>query len=459
MVGPADNFYSLTDPRLTSVLSRMGNVWQGMGSAAPTLLSMNTPADYMQAWNQCPPLVAIICNIAQADINGKVRFFKPGTDEEVGSHGNNLSSAPLKALRALFSKPNSLQTWRQFRAQQKIYVRLFGICPVLMVRPEGMDTPKMMWNIPPHLVKVETTGKLFYQTDAGNIIKSITVTLNGKDTPLPVDDVIFLRDQTVSLTSEILPDSRLKTIQRPISNIVACYDAENTVVTKRGALGIFSNAAAKDTFGQGLMQESEKEQLQADLRRYGLSQDQYQYIITTAAVTWQQVGVNIKELMLIEIIKSCTETMCDVLGYKFELMANEKGTTFANQEQALASFYQDTIIPEASSDMDVYNAYFEKMGITGIEARMMFDHVEVLQQSEEERAKGRKAINEACKIEWDAGKLTLNNWAEQLGDKKLAGEQFDMYKPQYDNWLREQGMLPPLFDPNKINTDEPAATA
>lgn len=451
VIGAADTFYSLTDPRLAQLTRNFGYM-QGFGSATATWLSMNTPADFLAAWNRCPPLAAIICNIAQADINGRTAFFRAGTDKEIKPDGYNKT---VKDLAALFNRPNPLQTWRQFRAQQKCYVRIFGICPVLKVKAVGFDTPKMMWNIPPQLVKIETTGKLFYQSEQGNIIKRITVTLNGVEKELPVEDVFFLRDQTVSLNSEFLPDSRLKVLTTPISNIVAAYEASNVLITKRGALGIFSNTG-KDTVGTMPVDASEKEALQQDLNGYGLSGDLKQFIVTSASLSWQQIALNAKDLMLIETVKNATESVCDVMGYKFELLANEKGTTFENQKTALASLYQDTIIPEAAADAEVYN---DALGISaaGFEVNFLYDHVEVLQQSEKEKAEGREATNKAALIEWNAGKLTLNEWQEMVGGKAITGDQFNLYKPEYDNWQREQGYLPPMVDPNKQTNNEPTA--
>lgn len=452
---PGDNFYSLTDPRLATALRGLGgNYMQGYGSNTATPLSMNTPADFVGAWEKCPPLVAIISSIAKMDYNGRVVFYKPGKEDEIKPSGYNPT---VKALAALFSRPNPLQTWPEFRAQQKIYIRLFGICPVLTVKPVGFNVPKMMWNIPPHICKFTTSGKLFYQTDTANIITKFEVVLNGQAKELPIGDMIFLRDQTVSLNSEWLPDSRLKTLVFPISNIAAINEATNVLITKRGALGIFSNSGGKDVAGVSPVTPKQKEDLQADMQGYGLSHSQYQYIITTASLSWQQIGINPRDLMLIEFTKAATEAICDVMGYRFELLANEKGTTFANQKEAKASVYQNTIIPESDADFQVYNNYFQSID-AGFEVWCDFSHVEELQKSQKEEAEGREATNKAALIEWEAGKLTLNEWQIMVGGKKIEGEQFEMYKPQYDMWLRNNGMLPPMIDPNKkIENDNPAA--
>lgn len=453
VVGPAPKFYSLQGPEFAQLAKLRGfSAFQGIGSATATYLTMNTPADYVAAWEKCPPLVSIICAIARMDYKGRVVFYKPNKDEEIKPSGYNPT---VKSLAALFAQPNPLQTWPEFRAQQVIYKRIFGICPVLTVKAVGFTVPKMMWNIPPHVCRFTTSGKLYYQSDVKNIVTKFEVVVNGQATELPIDDMIFLRDQTISLNSEWLPDSRLKSIIEPISNIVAIGEAENVLITKRGALGIFSNSG-KDAVGTMPVDPTEKANLQADLNNYGLSHAQAQFIVTTASLQWQQIGVNPKDLMLIEFAKAATEQICDNQGYRYELLAKEKGSTFANQKESEVAVYQNTIIPECDADFQTYNNYFKKIE-TGFEVWCDYSHVEALQKSKLEAAQEREATNKACIIEWEAGKLTLNEWQIEVGGKKLDGEQFDMYKPQYDEWLRTQGLLPPMVDPNKQANNEPGA--
>lgn len=185
----ADKSVSLTD---AAGLQRMLGL--GLyGSAMPQWLNFGTAADYAQAWEQCPPIVSVICGKANADVNGKLHFvYTP--DNEGNEESVNLSRVPAaRALHRLFSRPNPLQTWKQFRAQQKIYTQLFGFCPVLMVRPLGfksrLDT-RCMWNLPPQLISIRLSGKLFYQSDAAGIIDSVELKYAGKSTPLPVEDVL-----------------------------------------------------------------------------------------------------------------------------------------------------------------------------------------------------------------------------------------------------------------------------
>ena len=46
-------------------------------------------------------------------------------------------------------------------------------------------------------------------------------------------------------------------------------------------------------------------------------------------------------------------------------------------------------------------------------------------------AKARKALNEALKIEWGNGMITLNEWRVKNGDDPLTDARGKMYFPEY----------------------------
>ncbi len=419
-----ETFYSLTDRSFPRYM--MGTY----GTSSPKWLEFRTREDYVKAWEQCPPLASILINKAQADINGCVQFRYQGTKEPVKIPYNGAA----KKLKKLFSKPNPLQTWRQFRAQQKIYQQLFGFCPVLVVKPAGFNDPleaTAMWNLPPQYVKIHTSGKLLYATTINDIIDKFEFVYNNKTATLEVNDVILLNDQGISLTNEVVPDSRIRSLAYVISNVAAIFESLNVLITKRGALGILTNRA-EDQGGAIGLTPTQKKELQDDFKRYGLTKDQWQVIITNAQLEWQQMAMPVKDLMLLETLAASTQQLCDTYGYPFELVGNIKGVTFANKQQAKVMLYQDTIKPEGDADFEVYNQYFgllDKDSDTAIEMYYSFDHVEALQQSAKDKAVADKTAAEAAKTKYESGAITLNRMREMLGEATVAGDDTYYSKP------------------------------
>lgn len=405
-------FYNLTDRAFPPIFGTFG-------TSSPQWLQFRTTADYLTAWQKCPPLATILVRKAQADINGRVTFYKNGEDEPI-KVGYNPTA---KYLSRLFKRPNPLQTWRQFRAQQKIYQGLFGFCPVLMVKPAGFNAPldtSAMWNLPPQFVQIKTTGKLIGQTDITGIIESIEFSYNNTTKPLPVRDVLLLTEQGISLNNDIIPDSKLRNLEYPISNIAAIYEAENVLVKNRGAVGILSNKST-DAGGTVPFTDIEKEELQRDFQRYGLTHAQWQVIITNANLEWQQMSMKVSDLMLPELSQENIKAVADEYGYPFELLGNAKGVTFSNKKEAKVMLYQDTIIPEALADFDHYNMYFQS-DITGVEIYYDFDHVEALQTSEKDKAAALKSKADAVVIMYMNNIITLNKMREMMNQETVAGD-------------------------------------
>ena len=231
----------MEEPDLADMIGKYFTSWFGQGQIKK--IQVSSLSDYAKAWTKCPPLTSIIVAKAQADTKGRVAFKYKYTDEPVKGNYN----PAVSRIRKLLDQPNPFQNWERFRTQQKVYIQLFGFCPVLHIMPKGFTKSTdrsyatSMWNIPPHLLTIETTGKLFFQSGTSGVIKKVTLRAAGLETELPIENLMFITDQSISLNYEVLPDSRVKVLQDPISNIVACYEAMNTIVTKRGALGIFSN--------------------------------------------------------------------------------------------------------------------------------------------------------------------------------------------------------------------------
>jgi len=374
-----------------------------------------------KAYEKCPPVNAIINKKAQAYINGKTWVL----NKQGKAKGKESTSAEAKKLQALFKKPNPLQSWKQFEAQGYIYQQLFGYTIVLPIKPVGFKEnidASALWNIPPSMVDIEETNKLFYQTDTKGILKQIVLNYKGTRTILNVEDIYILKDFTPSFCSLIIPDSRIRALELPINNIVGAYESRNVLINYRGALGILSQDPGSGAYGAIPMTPGQKEELQQEFRRYGLSNHQWQFIITSASLKWQQMGISTKDLMLFEEIEADTMAICDSYGYPYQLMSSAKGTTFSNLNEGKKLLYQDATMPEAESMYEQWNQMFNTEAY-GIVIDKDYSHVAVLQEDKAQAAQARLTLNEALTIEFQNGLITLDDWLEKLGEDPLPNGQ------------------------------------
>lgn len=278
-----------------------------------------------------------------------------------------------------------------------------------------------MWNLPCHLLNIEETKKNWTLAQSkSDIIKSIVIDFGEERAFIPVDQIYIIKDFVPSFSSAIFPESRLKALEMPVNNIIGAYESRNVLINYRGALGMISGDG-KDSSGFIPVREEEKEALQNDFRRYGLSRQQWQFIITTAQVKWTQMGIPTKDLMLFEEIEDDIQRICDQYGYQYELMASTKGVTFANKEQAKKLLYQDTIIPEAENITEQWERFFDLYKFD-LDMEINFSHVPSMQDDQQKMAQARKTRNDALLIEFNNNLITLDYWRVENGMDPIGGE-------------------------------------
>lgn len=395
----------------------------------------------LKAYEKCPPLAAIINKKAQAYINGKTWVMDSKGKESVSQWANN--------LRKLLSRPNPLQSWKQFEAQMYITQQVFGYCIVLPILPLGrkdIASASSLWAIPGNMVTIKYTNKLWYQTDLPGIVESITLAYAGTDTKLDIKSVHIFRDFSPSFNNMVFPESRIRPLELPINNIIGALESRNMLINYRGALGILSSE--NDKSGYIPIKAGDKTELQKDFSRYGLKNQQWKFIITSAAVKWQQMGVPTKDLMLFEEIEDDTHMLCDSYGYPIDLMAGSQRKTYQNSEAAGKGLYQDTTIPEADAIYDQWNEFFQ-CAANGCEMQKDYGHVAVLQADKAKEAQARNTLTQTLDREFKNNWITYNRVLQLLEEDTING--MDKY---YNELLAEGYTFGPTVQPQGAGPDE-----
>lgn len=389
-----------------------------------SILQVKNERDFLRVYNNCPPLKAICGKRAKSFNTGKTVLLGEKTEK------------PLRGydwLKKLIKRPNVLQNEQQFMAQQNHYIDIFGYCPVLKVKASGFegqeDALSAIWNIPPWLFDIEYTGKLFRQNQIAQIYKTYRILWEGEQYDIPADSLGFIFDDGIGTdfdTNLTIPDSRLVGLHLVISNIIGAYRSRNTLITRRGAIGILSNDG-KENGAAIPLDPDEKDNIQRDFQKYGLTGQLYQIIITDAQLKWQQMGYPTKDLMLFEETTENIERLCDAYGWPIELIARGKDVTYDNKIQARKDLYQNTIIPESDSR---YEQFSRILAVSGVIIRKDFSGVPVLQTDMETKAKARTAVNTYCQQLYDLDMITKNEWLAELGLPLSEDPDFDKYKSE-----------------------------
>ena len=363
----------------------------------------------LNAYRKCAPLNAIISKKARAYVNGKTRIV----NTKGKAKGKDSTSEYTNKIKKLLANPNPFQSQKEFEAQEYTYVQLYGWSLRLFIKPVGLprSDARKMWNISPSLVDVEETKANWLLAETNkDIIKSIVLVLDKERVPIPLDDIYIVTDFTPTIDSPVFPEGRIRAHEMQINNIIGAYESRNVLINYRGALGIIS-PETKDVGGAIKLKDSDKEQLQSDFRQYGLRNSQWQFIISSAAVKWSQMGVATKDLLLFEEIEDDIMRLCDGWDFPYPLMSSNRTNNLGgnNIGESKTLLYQDAIFPEAENLCDQWAKMFD-IEDTDTEFIKDYSHVAALQGDEQKKAQARKTRNEAFLIEFMNNLLTLNEW-------------------------------------------------
>lgn len=405
---------------------RNGRFFFGVNGADKAFIWGNYNSS-LRAYQQCPIVSAVINKMAQCSINGKDYIMDADEKESV------LPQA--EALRKLLLKPNPLQSGKEFKSQNRIYKKIYGYCPVLILKPAGYErdfSKWKMWNLPPWMIQVEDNTEMFY-TDGLKQFKNIWLSYLGQSVNV-TDSVYFIKENNISTStfnsnantenvSLFLPDSKLHGLQNSIENLIASLNSRGSMITERGPQWILSNDS-NDNGDAGLfpIDPKVKEDLYEDFRGLGIMKGQRKAIITDARLKLQTVGFNVAELKLLEGEIQDAKMICDGLNYPPYLLGLVDAK-FDNQQIAERNLYTNSIIPDVNNDNEQWAEIFGIADL-GISLITDFSHLPALQENIAEQGKGRFYMNKGLLIEFLNNLITANRWREILGEDTVPGDDF-----------------------------------
>lgn len=397
------------------------------------------------AYEFCYPLASIVDKLAEMDTTGKVEIYrKKGKGKE-----DEATSPWATRMRKLMEQPNPLQSWEQFRAQQIVYKKVYGFCPVLPVVPAGFEFDfsfaSTLINLPPWTFNAIPTGKFFGQSSMDGFVKEYTVEILNQKATFQPNQLFILSDGFVQDEDQhfLLPKSKLVGLDMAVSNICAAMEADNVLLRKRGPLGFISHdaAAMKDSIAGYLpMTQKEKDEIQYNLSQYGLNLQQFQYAISRQAIKWNPMSYDVNQLGTKDTVIAGEKAICHRYGFDYVLYEASQ-STYANQGGAHKGVYQNNVIPSNEKDMNMYNKFF-KSEENNAEIECCFDHLPILQENEMEKATAARAWNEALAMEYEAGLITKNMWLTARGYDTVSDG--DTYKTDTNTTLTTDATATPV---------------
>jgi phage portal protein BeeE len=327
------------------------------------------------------PVSVVINRKARLKSAGKWRHWRVGSQSD-----EELFDTPLLKFLA---KPNPLQSKKEYLEELSIHRDVMGIAYIYALRGSLLqDIPSALWNITPELMSIQTTGKIYQQSDINEIISRITFNRGGDGEFNYSPEEILLR-RSINTGNPVLPLSPLASLNMEISNIRAAMGYRNVIMRKKGAIGILA-ADQKDGEGSVALDPLEHKRIEKEYQSsWGISDKQMQVLISRYPLKWQPINYPTKDLLLFEEIDDNLRRVIDQYGLNENIFSIKKGSTMSDSGSKILEgerqAYQDTIIPESNDDAEAMSTY---LGLRerGQYATLDYSHLPAMKDDEVKKA-------------------------------------------------------------------------
>lgn len=372
---------------------------------------------YFRDFVEVPEVNAVISANVNAFANGKIKIISKTTDKEVARN------EPL--VRRLM-EPNYYQSQREWINQSRYYYEIYGNEIIFFLAPVGMPlNVKGIFSITPEIVGIQedNTTPYFMRTDAA---VQYSYRWNGQEMPFPADSIVHINNANVMggqpctntrlevkdfARSVFWGTPKLASLQGPVRNIRAAYEARNVLIENRGALGILTNGAEDGTGAMLPLDPKMKKELQDEYKNYGLTKNQFQVIMTSLNLKWQQMAIDADKLKLFEEIEADHRIICNAYNTPYELFAANQ--TYENKQRAERQFYQNKIIPDAAEWIGAINRRAETMDKSWY-LTIDYTHLPVFQENLKDRGVALSQTVTALDKAYQSGAITIEQYQAEL---------------------------------------------
>jgi len=342
-------------------------------------------------------------------------------------------------VNSILAKPNAIFTWYQLVYQHIAYKLCTGNAYLRAAADRDAVHSlwrycRHYWELPADAVTIEVQRRdlpVFGACDIDDIVKwyylAWGLTRNNRIDPR---EVMHDREVNLGCTNAdfLYGKSRLASVLKAISNIIAVYEARNVIYVKRGGLG-WLVSAAKDEMGSRPLTHDEKrdilDQMQMD---YGLTRNKSPYGVSDAPLSFVRTNMSISELEPFEETLADAIAIAGAFGIPSVLIPRKDQSTFSNQATAEKAVYTSVIIPMVRRFCEDVT-HFLGLDADGLYIDANFDEVDCLQSGKKEAQEVHKLIADRCRDELNAGIITLNDWRIQQGYERIDNALYNTLAP------------------------------
>ena len=315
-----------------------------------------------------------------------------------------------KYFNKLFSQPNPLMSMQQFVYQAVCYEYLTGAnleyinCPSTLTQDY---TNILSWNnIPTQKVKFNKKPVDPYSaTSLTDFIDSYEIIGSRK---FESEKVMMMAFQDLNSGNALDGFcSPLLGAKKPITNLLAVYEARGTIYIKRGALGFVVSKKSDESGLISLTPKEHREVQQEFQNTYGLTGGKNTVGVTSSPVEFIKTAMSIAELQPFDETLADAVAIYATLRVPKHLVPSKDNSTFANADTDITSFYNNVIIQTANRYAQMWTNRFN---IPNRYIFADFSHVAELQQNRKDKAAIDQIYGNVYLQRFTSGVGTLNEW-------------------------------------------------
>lgn len=388
-----------------------GNHWYLMsrGHSLRNLLKgreffdMSCNEDRALAFKICTPLSSALTKIGSMFSRGEL-YVVDKDNNEANKYNN---------VRELLQNPNILENQTVFLKNIEMTLKLYGFCPIYMLKATKNSIPSQMIVIPPYLFHTRCTGKLFNQLDRKDVVERAYINWHGEQIDLEEDEYFVIYNSSVSVDRShgLTYSSQVDALSFPVTLWIHQMIASNTLIVDGGPKGIIYNDDSSEYANAALTSEEQKNLNSKFKSEYGLVNKAFSILVTKAKVGWLPLNYDSGQLKLHEEDVRCSNKICNAFELNPALF--DSAAKYENQESAERKAYTSVIIPDSKI---ICEALTRILINDGGHIYLDYSDVECLQSNKKDEAATLVAMKNSLIGFYEAGVMSMEEVRKELSN-------------------------------------------
>ena len=217
-------------------------------------------------------------------------------------------------------------------------------------------------------------------------------------------------------------------VHRPIAPQCVFHDVDAvtdySIYVKRGGLGWLVSEMADDMGSRALTSTEKKQILEEADKMYGFGEGKYPYGISDVKLSFVRTNLSITDLQPFDETLADAVVIAGIYGIPPVLIPRKDQSTYSNQANAEKAVYSSVIIPLVQRFCQEFT-HFLGLDQDGLYIDADFSGVDCLQAGKKEEQEVHRSIADRCKMEFESGVITLNDWRAQQGYQRVEDTLYD----------------------------------